>query len=80
MKIMRFYHQIHLKPFNPSKSLSYSSNNLSRSERPLSLAQSLAVLPYNHEKGIEELEIDLTLSSLKNGSALASINTFATSI
>jgi len=25
-------HQIHLKPFNPSKSLSYSSNNLSRSE------------------------------------------------
>jgi len=25
-------HQTHLKPFNPSKSLSYSSNNLSRSE------------------------------------------------
>jgi len=31
-------------------------------------------------KVMEELEIDLTLSSLKNGLALASINTFATSI
>ena len=80
MEIMSFYHQIHLKPFNPSKSLSYSSKNLSRSEWPSSLAISLAVLPYKHEKKMKELEIDLTLLSLKNGSALASIHSFVTSI
>jgi len=38
------------KPFNPSKSLSYSSKNPSTSELFLSLAKSLAVLPYKHEK------------------------------
>jgi len=70
-------HQIYLKPFNPSKSLSYSSKNISRSEWPLSLAKSLAVLPYKYEKEIEKLEIDLTFLSLKNRSAPAFINTFA---
>jgi len=80
MEIMRFYHQIHLKPFNPSKSLSYSSKNPAISERPFSLAKSLAVLPYKHEYEMKKLEIDLTSSFLKNGSAPASINTFATSI
>jgi len=80
MEIMRFYYQIHLKPFNPSKSLSYSSNNLSRTECPCSLAQPLAVLPYKHEKEMKELESDLTSQFLKNGPALASINTFTTSI
>jgi len=71
---------MNLKPFNPSKSLSYSSKNLSRIKFLLSLAISLAVLPYKHEKEMKELEVDLTYLSLKNGSALASINTFATSI
>jgi len=65
---------------NLLKSLSYSSKNLSRSEWFLSIAQSLAVLPYNHGKEMKEVEIDLTSLSLKNGSALDSINTFATSI
>jgi len=46
----------------------------------LSLAKSLAVLPYKYEKEIKELEIDLAFLSLKNGSAPASINTFATLI
>jgi len=38
------------KPFNPSKSLSYSSKNPSTSELFPSMAKSLAVLPYKHEK------------------------------
>jgi len=38
------------KPFNPSKSLSYSSKNPSTSELFPSLAKSLAVLPYKHGK------------------------------
>jgi len=62
-------HQIHLKLFNPSKSLSYSSNNSSRSEWFITFAISLAVLPYTHVKW-KNWKIDLTSLSLKNGSAL----------
>jgi len=91
-QLLPFPHQIfissYFQKYSPNSSQTFQSFKISliflqqsfKIRMALFSCQFSCCSTLQHEKEMEELEIDLTSLFLKNGSALTSINTFATSI